>query len=154
MTETEIDLQRLNKAISNGDLDAEKFCYDFFQYVHLIDDLIDTMEDGRPTMSTETILGTFNLAIDIYNGPFYLKNRHLLEGIIRSITNAYADVVLFEKAPEPEKRAIADVVRCCGNECLFMVAFICGGWDHMRKLSPMIRHRSWLLQHDPNAQQF
>lgn len=154
MTKTEQEIKDLHKQVCNGNADAEVFCDLWFQFCHGVDDIIDTREDGRATMNPEEILRIFAVAMALYNCPFYILNRAVLHTCAMLIHNIYADTVLFEKAPEPEKRAIADVARCCGNETYFLVANICGGYDHMRKLSPIIRQRSWLLQHDKDAQQF
>lgn len=154
MTEDEIELHKLHKEVCLGRVDAEEFCNLWFYYCHGIDDLIDNSEDGKPTTSAEKILELFAQAWFVYNNSFYIANRQLLQSCAMTIHNLYADSVVFEKAFEPEKRAIADVNRCCGNEMYFQVALICGGYAHMRNVSPKIRQRSWKLQHDKDAQQF
>lgn len=154
MSETEKELSDLHKTICCGNLEAEEFCDLWFKAAHGIDDIFDTREDGRPTMTSEAIMKVFATLMEMYNCTFYLKFQRLLHPTLFVIHNTYCDVLAFEKAPESEKRAIADVERCSGNRIYDVVAAICGGYDHMRKLSPVIRQRSWLLQHDPKAQQF
>lgn len=137
--------------VCKGDAAALQCCDIWFDYCHLIDDLFDTREDGRPTMPTDQIMRTFWCALMFYNCDFYVKHRERLFPIVTMVTNAYADVVHWEKDPAEHRRAIADVLRCCGNEFFFMVALITGGVDHMREVSPLIRETSWLLQHDENG---
>ena len=134
--------------VCRGNEVAMQWCDLWMVYCHEIDDLIDTREDGRPTFSAEQILKIPINALILYNHPFYLANRENLMPLVLSITNAYADSVQFEKAADPTQRSIADIIRCCGNEMFMMVALICGGWEHMRKVSPRIRVRSYQLQHD------
>lgn len=136
--------------VCRGDMSAMTFCDLWFNYCHGIDDLIDTMEDGRPTMKPEAILKLFGIAATLYNCPFYVRNQAALFMPVLTITNAYADSVAWEKSSVSRRRKIADVLRCCGNEMFFVVALIVGGWQHMRDLSPKIRERSWVLQHDEN----
>lgn len=116
-------------------------------YCHQIDDLIDNREDGKPTTTPEQILKIPVNALLLYNHPFYMVHREMLMPVVLLVTNAYADSVAWEKSPSASERAIADVIRCCGNEMFFMVALICGGYEHMRRLSPRIREHSWHLQH-------
>jgi len=136
--------------VCRGDKNALVFCDLWYSYCHGIDDLIDTMEDGRPTMSPEQILAIFANAALLYNCPFYIANRSHLFPMVLSVTNAYADSVAWEKSSVNRRRVIADVLRTCGDEMFFIVAMIIGGWEHMRGLSARIREQDWLLQHDSN----
>lgn len=133
--------------LCRGNQQAIEFCNIFYRYVHAIDDLIDLKEDGRPTMSNEDILAIFADAALLYNCPFFYQNRQHLFPLIISVTNQYADSVSWERSPVNRRRAIADVLRCCGDEVLFLVAMICGGWRHMRQMSQKIRERDFELQH-------
>lgn len=135
-----------------GNKDAAMFCALWYNYCHGIDDIIDTKEDGRPTMSNEQILGIFANAALLYNCPFFIAHRSNLFPIALMVTNMYADSVLWEKSPINRRRIMADAMRTCGDEMLFMVALICGGWEKMRDISPRIRERDWELQHDENDQ--
>lgn len=141
-------LHEFCEAVCLGNRQAMQFCDLWTSYCHGIDDLLDTRTEGRPTMSAEHILRLHVNALLLYNHLFYIANRDTLMPVMISVTNTYADSVDFEKSQEPHLKAIADVIRCCGNEVLFLVALICGGYQHMRKLSPKIRERSWILQHD------
>lgn len=137
--------------ICKGDKSAIDFCNCWYRYCHAIDDLLDTMEDGRPTMAKQEILGIFITAALLYNCPFYLANRHHLFPLVITVTNLYGDSVAWERSPMKHHRTMSDVLRCCGDEMLLMVAMICGGWAHMRGISPRIRDRDWCLQHDENG---
>lgn len=126
---------------------AKSLCLLYFRYCHDEDDAQDSIEDGRPTVSNEFLLNTRMELAFVYNHPFYVQHQAFLFPVIMMVLNEYADSVLFEKSPEPEKRAIADVIRCCGNNFFYAVALICGGIPNMRRISPLVRHLSWRLQH-------
>ena len=130
-----------------GNVQAKEFCHLWFQYCHGIDDLIDL---GVPTVTHEQILELFIMANVIYSSEFYTAHRTILQPVVMLVTNAYADVVKWEKSDINRRRRMADVLRCCGNEMFFAVAMICGGWKHLRSLSARLRERSWELQHDAN----
>lgn len=134
-------------ALCLNNVEAMRFSELWFRYCHRIDDIVDNMEDGRPTTPPEEIIESYVMAAVLYNLPFYVQNRDMLFPVVLSVTNAYADSVAWEKSPVNRRRVIADVLRCCGNEMLFVVAMVVGGWSHVRKMSPMIRDRSWVLQH-------
>ena len=124
------------------------FCDCWYKYCHAIDDLVDTIEDGRPTMSKEEIISIFLNAAFLYNMPFFKQYAHLLFPVVITITNMWADTVAWEKSPIYRRRVMADVLRTAGNEMYFMVALITGGEAHMRDMSLKIRERDWIGQHD------
>lgn len=143
---------RWNVELCRGNREAMNFCDMWYQYCHGIDDLIDTLEDGRPTMSKEQIISLFLKAAVFYNSRFFVENRELLFPIAIQTTNTYADSVAWENSPKAHLRIMGDVFRTCGNEMYFMVALICGGEAHMRTMSQSIKERDWLGQHDEKGQ--
>lgn len=135
-------------ALCNGNQEAMTFCDIWYRYCHAIDDLVDTVVDGRPTMSKDQMISIFFTAALLYNCSFYVKNRDLLSPIVLLVTNTYRDSVAWENSSKSHLRAMGDVFRTCGNEMYVMVALLCGGEDHMRKMSMAIKERDWLGQHD------
>lgn len=140
-----------NVALCKGNKEAMIFCDYWYNYVHGIDDLIDTMEDGRPRMSKDQMIGLFFKAALLYNCSFFVANRDILFPIVLQITNTYADSVAWECSPKEHLRKMADVFRTCGDEMYVMVALLCGGEDHMRQMSRAIKERDWLGQHDEHG---
>lgn len=135
-----------------GDRSAVEFCNLWYHYCHGIDDLLDTMTDGRPVLKQEEIIRLFFKAAILFNSDFFVKHRGFLFPIVLQTTNTYADSVAWEKSSKRHLRQIGDVFRTCGNEMFFMVALLCGGLDHMRSLSPLVKEGDWLGQHDKNGQ--
>lgn len=142
------EARKWNQDLCLGNKDAMAFCDLWYRFAHACDDLIDTMRDGRPRMSKEQIMSMFfNVAI-FYNSPFYIAHREILFPIILQVTNTYRDSIAWEHSPKTHLRIMGDTLRTCGNEVFVMVALICGGEDHMRKMSMAIKDRDWLGQHD------
>ena len=137
-----------NIRLCKGDREAMEFNDLWYKYVHAIDDLIDTMVDGRPKMTRDEIIQIFYNAAGFYNCAFFVKHRVLLFPIVVSVTNSYANSVSWERSPFARRRLMADVWRTCGDEMYDMVAMIVGGWQHVREMSPLIRDRDWIGQHD------
>lgn len=145
------DASHWKNVLCNGNAEAMVFCDVFYGYVHSIDDLLDSAQDGRPIMSKRQMLGLFFQAAVLYNLPFYKQNHALLFPIILDITNLYAISVEWEVSPKPHLRAMADVFRTSGNRMYSMIALICGGPDHMYDISKHIHDRDWCLQHDKDG---
>lgn len=142
------EARRWNVELCQGNQAAMAFCDLWYRYCHGIDDLIDTLRDGRPRMSKEQMVSLFFNAALLYNSEFFIRNREILCPIVLQVTNTYQDSIAWEHASKPHLRAMADVFRTCGNEIFVMVALICGGEAHMRKMSMAIKERDWLGQHD------
>jgi hypothetical protein len=132
--------------VCKGDKSAEEFVDLWYRYCHAIDDIVDTMEDGRPTAAPNFIVGTFILAAALYNCAFYRRHADVLYGCVLVVTNMYMDSVEWERSPKSHRRNIANVLRCCGDEMFFLVAMIVGGWAHARSVSLRIREKDFLLQ--------
>jgi hypothetical protein len=142
------EAQAWNEALCKGNIHAMQFCDLWYRYCHGIDDLIDTMKDGRPTMSKDQMVSLFFTAALLYNTEFFVQNRNLLCPIVLQVTNTYRDSIAWEQSPRYHLRQMGDVFRTCGNEMYVMVALVCGGEAHMREMSMAIKERDWLGQHD------
>jgi len=134
-----------------GDQAAMEFIGLWYHYCHGVDDLIDTMQDGRPIMDREQMIHLFFLAAVLYNHKYFLAHRDILYPIALQTTNSYADSVAWENSSKAHLRTIGDVLRTCGNEMCIMVSLLCGGEAHMRKISQWMKERDWLEQHDEHG---
>ena len=137
-----------NTELCGGNQSAMAFNDLFYKYCHAIDDLIDTMRDGRPRMSKDEIISIYFNAALLYNSTFFVANREMLFPIILDITGTYAVSVAWEQSPEKHRRIIADVFRTCGNRMYYMVALLCGGEQHALNMIRRIHERDYLLQHN------
>jgi len=137
-----------NIELCRGNQDAMHFCDLWYRYCHGIDDLIDTLRDGRPRMSKDQMVGLFFQAALLYGSTFYVQNRDALLPIVLDITDTYRNSIAWEHASAKHLRQMADVFRTCGNRMYSMVALLCGGEQHMRTMSLKITERDFILQHD------
>ena len=142
------EARKWNYELCKGNEEAMSFGELWYGYVHAIDDLIDTMQDGRPRMSKEQIISVFFCAALLYNHSFYLKNQRLLFPVILDTTNIYKMSVEWESSPKPHLRAIGDVLRSCGLKMHSMIALICGGEEHMFDITKRLYEKDYLGQHD------
>ena len=100
-------------------------------------------EDNSP----EKFLACLAHAIEVYAHPFFAANAQALRLVAGTITNAYADSVAWEQDPAGWRFKVADVLRFAGVEMTMAVALRCGGFEHLRRVSPAIRDFAWQRQH-------
>lgn len=129
-----------------GNQPAAQFLFVWREYVHQIDDLIDGDTEG-----SEAILKAFMLAAFVYTDPFFVAHMAALRQIAINCTNAYADSVKWEKA-EGWRGQWADHYRHFASEMVLAVASICGGYEHMRKISLTIREMGWNEHHNEKGE--
>lgn len=141
------EARKWNIALCRGDESAMTFCDLWYGYCHGIDDLVDTLRDGRPRMSRDQMVSLFFRAALLYNSDFYIAHRNLLAPVVLQVTNTYRDSIAWERSPKSHLRQMGDVFRTCGNDMFVMVALLCGGEAHMREMSLAIKERDWLGQH-------
>ena len=125
-----------------GNKEAQDWLNLWGTYIHWVDDIIDEDVDGQ------FILNTFAMPIEIYTHPFFLKHGHQLRQLIINCTNAYADCVAWEKTGTDWQQGFTDHYRHFGCELGLAVAYIVGGWQHMRSVSLELRTACWVDHHD------
>lgn len=145
MTLQEVEAQEL-EWLTRGNQEAARFLRFWRQYVHQIDDLID-----GDTKGPEAMLSAFMLAAFVYTDPFFVAHMPELRQIAINCTNAYADSVAWEKG-EGWKAQWADHYRHFSQEMALAVAGICGGYNHMRQISPIIREMGWNEHHNEKGE--
>ena len=128
---------------ANENRGAHEFLVLWNRYCHAIDDLIDA--DHRP--DPDDLLAVFMQAAVLYSHPFYQAHSAHLVTVVATVTNTYADSVKMERM-EGWPKQTADVLRFCGNDMVCAVAFITGGYAHMRQISGQLRFVSQQEHHD------
>lgn len=144
MTSSEREIIVLYDEVCLGNSDALRFIFHWNMFIHGIDDLIDDPVRPKP----EDVIAVFAQANILYTQPFYQAHAVKLQMVVMLVTNAYADSVLWENEKRIGLGAMADVLRFAGNEMMFAVALIVGGYQHMRKISVKLRENSWESHHD------
>jgi len=69
------------------------------------------------------------------------------------VTNMYADSVEWEKSETEWKQTWADFLRFAGNEMTNAIAYIVGGWTHLRFISRMLKALSYSGHHTEKHEQ-
>lgn len=126
----------LMRDIAAGNEAAMQWMWDFWCFTHVLDDLVD--KDKSP--STEEValaLAQFVTALSI--NPFYQQHSASLYPLIMSAINRWIDGDAMDRSENPKRRVHAEVVRCGDIDLFLHIAFLTGGWEHMRALSDRVR---------------
>jgi hypothetical protein len=121
--------------ITCGNTDARVFLWRFWCFMHAFDDLIDR---DKPVSADEAIRELVLFLQEISFNPFYNAHKGSLFGFIAMVANR-AIVGEQWKAGTDEQKMASASVRCGDLDLYSHIAFLCGGWDHMRNLDPEIR---------------
>ena len=122
------------KRICLDDSAAFDFLWRFWCFEHCYDDLVD--QDKPCSIGT----AAYELAAFIHTlsyNPFYLKHRDQLFPLMIQALNAWVDGDRMKKSKDSTERLAGAVVSCTDVSLAFHVAFLVGGWSHMRSLSDM-----------------
>lgn len=135
--------KQLMAQVANGNAAAFQWMWDFWCFTHVIDDLVDR---DKPLSGAEVAkaLAQFVTAFSI--NPFFVQNAQSLHPLIISACNRWIDGDALDRSANQRDRIHSEVVRCGDIEVYLHVAYLTGGWDHMRNVSMAVR------QYDKNLE--
>lgn len=114
---------------ANGNGAGAEWLHLWHRYNHAVDDVID-----ENLWDAETLLRLLVQACECYSHHFYVAHLDQLQTPALLATRTYGDSVDWEKGAL-WKRHFAEVMRHAGNEVICAVALICGGFEHLTKVS-------------------
>ena len=116
-------------ALANGNADAFRFMWTMWNWSHVIDDLVDRdKEVGVENAAKYFVL----IAQELSFNRFYLQHAQYLFSLIMSMFNRWCDGEEFENSDDVLKQAQSHVIKCGDLELYIAVAYLTGGWDHVR----------------------
>lgn len=125
-----------------GNAEAAEFLQHWRAYVHQIDDLCD----GHRAI--DTCPEVFALASLVYSSKFYREHAAALFVTVQLVTCAYEDSLALAHRSEPWAAQLAEVLRHAGADMVRAVAFLTGGYAHLRRISPALHEACWREHHD------
>lgn len=124
------------KAVAMGDEHAFEFCWAWWCYEHMLDDLVDGDKDPPPTQDDVARTALWFMRVLSYN-PFYLQFRDHLYAHLTSCFNRWVEGDIIKSSGHKDDRIRADVVKCGDVDLYSTVAYLRGGWEHMRRTRDM-----------------
>lgn len=128
--------RELLKLVCREDEGAMKFCTSFVAWCHWIDDLVDRDKLWLPR---DTVNVNLDALIAFSENPFFQKHKHQLLPLIIQSFRAYADSNEWEKRDNIRDRRAADIIKSTYHEVVWHVAYIVGGWEHLRDVTKHCR---------------
>jgi len=113
--------------------EALAFVFNYMQYVHYIDDLVDEAQ------SVNNVKGITTYASIVYSSEYWHNNRATLYIVDRLISNQYFDSVTWEHTDELWKKQQARVLNQCGYMMLFAVILLEFGEIKLTEISIKFR---------------
>ena len=120
---------------ANGNKDAENYLADFAYACRVFDDLID--KDHEVT-DKQIYKAFFILMAGLWMNPFFRRNFLTLISVHIVSINTFIDSNKWEKE-SGTKSLYAHVIKDSVDELFGVVAFLTGGYHHMRKVSLIMR---------------
>jgi len=143
-------LTELYREAGCNQADAVDFLFAWHAYCHELDDVVDNPLSPE---TPEMLLASQVRAACLYTCPFFQQNAAALRPLVFLIASAWGDSVKFEHSGDSGLRTYGDSLRLVGNEMVCAVALICGGFAHLRRISPRLRKLAWANQHAPVGEQ-
>lgn len=122
--------------ISKGNREAAIWLCDYDCFCSLIDDIIDEPGSIKDLVLTSTML---NIIGNFATPGWVRENAVKLYPLIVTGANAWLDANKMAKSDDHRMRLSSDVLKSQYSEMENAVAFLCGGFDHMRHVS-LFRH--------------
>lgn len=121
--------------IVKGNADAGRFLWQFWNFAQLIDDLVDRDRRVTVAQAAKEVIGFTH---EISFNAFYQTHKASLFPLLATACDRW---VMGDAMPTgtDEERGMARVVRCGELEVFCAVAYLLGGWEHMRAMSADIR---------------
>jgi hypothetical protein len=126
--------------VSCGDQDAVHVCWSVYQFLHVIDDLVDRDQ----VLDARTVGLTFLVFTEaVAANPFFQANRNVLLGALRIGVIQWVDSEAWKKRDDLKCQMAAEVIKSGYQEFFFQVAYICGGLSHMQAMAEKHREYCW-----------
>jgi hypothetical protein len=124
------DAERHMQEIANGNSDAFRFMWKFWCFSHVLDDLVD---QDKPVTVEQAAKANAEMFQELTLNPFYQHNAALLLPHLVGVFNRWADGEEWEGSDDRVKQIASHVVKCGDVDLYLTVAYLTGGWDHMRR---------------------
>lgn len=149
--------EQICRMAASGNKDAERFCVAWLEFCHLVDDCADR---DKPIDDNRLARVFTNYTLELCGNPFFQAHKGQLVSLMVQGANAWVDSnrATYPKSWEetepgvmsgtysdeekqllPQRQAQRDVLKGFYHEVIFHVAFICGGWPHLRRVTSECR---------------
>lgn len=122
--------------IANGDESARQFLVVVYEFVHMLDDLVDRDVQRKPE---EIVVVLAAFVETVAANEFFQAHRPALLAALRSGMIAWAASEEFKTREAPLDRLAGEVLKSHYQELFFLSASLTGGMPHALKMSSKYR---------------
>jgi hypothetical protein len=133
-------IRAMFEEICCGNQDAVHTCWAVFQFLHVIDDLVDRDHD-LPIETVGLSLLAFTEAVAA--NPFFQANRDILLGHMRVAVLEWVDSERWRKREDLREKIAAEVLKSQYQNFFYLIASLCGGLSHMSAITQKYRQYHW-----------
>lgn len=123
--------------IANDNKDAFVFLWSLWNWLHIYDDLID--KDSKSSSAEIITRGFMQFVVQLTHNTFFVANKDSLVTLLIAMANRYIDGDAWEKSTVAERKDVSQLLKCGDMDLYLHVAYLTGGWEHMRKCSREFR---------------
>jgi hypothetical protein len=119
------------KAIARGNDAAFEFMWRFWNFEHCFDDLVDR---DKPVSQEDAAKALLQFVECLLFNPFVQVHKQSLFPMLVSVVNRWVDGTEWLSSNDPLKKSQATVIACGDIDLIALVAYLTGGWDHLRRM--------------------
>lgn len=120
--------------VCNGNVDAENLLWGWWNFFHMFDDLMDKDKTESKELMMKEMM---SFVRDLSFNPFYETHKVSLFTLLLQVFNRWLDGDDWEANGNEWEKSVSDVVRCGDMELYFHIAYLTGGWEHMRAVKEL-----------------
>ena len=132
--------EALFQEVCMGDPDAVEVCRSVFQFLHIIDDLVDRDHPVPVELIGEQLL-VFIETVAL--NPFFQRHRSALCGCLRVGVIEWVDSEKWRLRTDVREKIAAEVLKSQYQNFFYMVAGLVGGVKHMSAMAAKYRQFQW-----------
>lgn len=118
-----------------ADADAVRLCQNLFALTQVWDDLVDADKAVAPEDVNQAF---WTALVELPQNPFYRRHAEQLQPVIRTALADWLDATVLETGTGHE-RTLAYVLRDTVGNVVSQCAYLLGGYQWMRAVSPDVR---------------
>lgn len=117
---------------ASGNDDALRWLWSFWCFSQMFDDLVDR---DKPVAHGDAARELARFVEQVALSPFFRQHAASLTALLVSAINRWLTGDEMARSEQQEARTLARAVRCGDLDVVLHVAYLVGGWDHMRAMT-------------------
>jgi hypothetical protein len=139
-SEKQAHFDRVFQDLCLGNQEAIQVCHSVFQFLHIIDDLVDK---DHPVPVDVVGVHLLDFIETVALNPFFQKHREALCGCLRVGVLEWVDSEKWRAREDVREKLAAEVLKSQYQNFFYLIAGLCGGISHMAAMTAKHREYQW-----------